>query len=112
MKLRQSLAVGVPLILGMGLSSVLSWQPSFAQQKAEQATVGRYQVAAFGRDQNNGAMIVIDTATEHCWKKLGLQGAQWEDMGVPPLRQRVSASTSRTVLCQYIPNTGRTKIHV
>jgi hypothetical protein len=82
MNLRRSLAIGATLILGVGLGSVLSWQPSFAQPKVEQATVGRYQVSAFGRDPNNAGIVVIDTATGHSWKTIGQN--VWEDMGSPP----------------------------
>jgi hypothetical protein len=85
MKARRSRALGATLILGMVVGGVLPWQNSFAQQKAEQVTVGRYQVAALGRDANNGAIVVIDTATGQCWRKIGQPNRNpWEDVGLPP----------------------------
>ena len=87
MNVRNWLAIGATLILGMGLGSVFSWQPSFAQQKIEQVTVGRYQVAAFGGSTNYGTVVVIDTASGQCWTKI-LQPIRtsWQEMGSPPVR--------------------------
>jgi hypothetical protein len=90
MNLRQSLAIGATLILGMGLGGVFSWQPSFAQQKVEQMTVGRYQVAAYGRDWTNAGMVVIDTATGQCWIKLGQLSElndKWKEVSSPAVRR-------------------------
>jgi hypothetical protein len=87
MNVQRCLAMGATLSLGMGLGGIFSWQPSFAQPKVEQMTVGRYQVAAFRDSTNFGAVVVIDTATGQCWKKSVQQsGTSWETVGSPLVR--------------------------
>ena len=77
----------VPAV-GMGLGSVFSWQPSFAQPKVDQMAVGRYQVAVLGRDPNQEAIVVIDTATGQLWRKIGNPKENpWEELAVPPVRR-------------------------
>ena len=89
MNARQALALTVTMILGLVLGGLFSWQPSFAQPKLEQVTVGRYQVAVTESSVANSQVImVIDTATRQLWTKVGSNPKQspWEDLGSPPVR--------------------------
>ena len=79
---RKSIGIVTSLMLGIILGSAFSWHPSFADQKAEQATVGRYHAAAWGSNPGNGIIVVVDTASGQCWKQDLVRGG-WEDAGSP-----------------------------
>lgn len=87
MSVRKSIVIGAALVLGMVLGGAFSWQPSFAQQREEQTTVGRYGVAACGGDIHIGGkdlIVVVDTITGQCWTKdARIGGAAWQDRGSP-----------------------------
>jgi hypothetical protein len=88
MSTRQVVTTTITLALGFSLGA-LTWQPSFAQRKAEEApktvTVGRYQLSlAFG--QGRDRVYAMETATGQVWIA-GDKG--WEDVAGPiPARKK------------------------
>jgi hypothetical protein len=74
--MRQTLAVGGLIVLGFLALGGLS--P--AQQKlGPTAAAGRYQVQRI----NDNAIVVIDSATGHCWRRGTDVVKIWEDLGSP-----------------------------
>jgi hypothetical protein len=84
---------GITLALGFILGA-LTWQPSFAQRKAEEApkaeAVGRYQLSAIPRTGGNAATVfAMDTATGRVWSGEVKPGGDWvEELGPIPAPKR------------------------
>ncbi len=88
MSTRQVATTGITLALGFILGA-LTWQPSFAQRKAEEAPKGeqqavrRYQMSATSSSTGSTTVVVCDTATGHCWVHYPSAEGKWLDHGSP-----------------------------
>jgi hypothetical protein len=89
MRTRQVVTATITLALGFILGA-LTWQPSFAQRKAEEApkveSVGRYQFSLVSCQSQRDRLYTMDTATGQVWIA-GDKG--WEDVAGPiPARKK------------------------
>ena len=84
MQTRQSLVLGTAVVVAALILGALFGPRTQAQKtepaKAEQpAAVGRYQATHVRQDVQ--VIVVLDTATGHCWENNG--GDVWNDLGSP-----------------------------
>jgi hypothetical protein len=85
MSRRQAAKTAATLALGFILGG-LTWQPSWAQRKAdqvpkaEQKTVGRYQIAVSGSADGRASVWAMDTATGQVWLQ---RSGTWEELARP-----------------------------
>jgi hypothetical protein len=82
---RQAATTAATLALGFILGG-LTWQPSWAQRKAdevpkaEQKTVGRYQIAVSSSADGRPSVWAMDTATGQIWRHTG---GSWQEHAKP-----------------------------
>ena len=81
MKNRVPLVVGAAIGLGGVLLGLVTGRPSVGQAPAPPPkAVGRFQTVAGG---SLPTVVIMDTATGHCWARPAIGGTSWLDMGTP-----------------------------
>jgi hypothetical protein len=85
MSRRQAATTAATLAIGF-LLGALTWQPSWAQRKADQVpiaerkTVGRYQIAVSSSADGRASVWAMDTATGQVWLQ---KSDSWQELARP-----------------------------
>jgi hypothetical protein len=78
------LSIVIGYISATALNRPSSAQPLAPQRVGQEVAVWRYQLTVPTVGGFSGVMILTDTATGRCWIRGNYQGANWQDLGLPP----------------------------